>query len=225
MTAGSGAVTMDLPFDFNFDRSALLVVDMQNDFVRESAPLEVPDSRQTIEPINELIAAWRALDRPIVFTRFQAGETPSLLWTWSRQIHAPVNCCKIGARRSYPDLKGERECIAVIDELDFRPGDPVVDKYWYGSFFRTNLKDILLSHDVEGIVVTGTVTQICVEDTVRQAFHEGFKVIVAKDGVSSFAPDLHAATLKNIAMKFGAVESTEAILGGIGNKPSQTPHV
>jgi nicotinamidase-related amidase len=216
---------MELPFEFNFDRSALVVVDMQNDFVRVSAPLEVPDARQTIEPINELIAAWRGIDRPIVFTRFQAGETPSLLWTWSQQIHAPVNCCKIGIRRSYPDIKGERECIAVIDELDFRPGDPVVDKYWYGSFFRTNLKDILLSHGVEGIVVTGTVTQICVEDTVRQAFHEGFKVIVAEDGVSSFAPDLHAATLKNIAMKFGVVETVEAIIGAVLYEPPQTSRI
>lgn len=210
---------LKLPFDFDFDRSALVVVDMQNDFVREMAPLEVPDALRTIEPINALIAAWRGLERPIVFTRFQAGETPSLLWIWSQPIHAPVNCCKIGVRRSYPDIEGERECIAIIDELDCRPGDPVVDKYWYGSFFRTNLKDILLSHGVEGIVVTGTVTQICVEDTVRQAFHEGFKVIVAEDGVSSFAPDLHAATLKNIAMKFGAVKSAGAIIGAINRTP------
>lgn len=203
---------MDLPFEYDFDRSALLIVDMQNDFVREAAPLEVPDARLTIAPTNALIAAWRDLGRPVVFTRFQAGETPSLLWNWSKQIHEPVNCCRIGFHRTYPDIDGERECIAVIDELDRQPEDAQIDKYWYGSFFRTNLKDLLLSHGVEGIVVTGTVTQICVEDTVRQAFHEGFKVIVAKDAVSSFAPDLHAATLKNIAMKFGAVAESGDII-------------
>ncbi|MCP4382939.1 MAG: isochorismatase family protein, partial [Hyphomicrobiales bacterium] len=96
---------MELPFDFDFDRSALVIVDMQNDFVRESAPLEVPDARKTITPTNALIAAWRDLGRPVVFTRFQAGETPSLLWTWSNQIHAPVNCCKIGFHRTYPDIE------------------------------------------------------------------------------------------------------------------------
>lgn len=204
-------MNLELPFDFDPKRSALVVVDMQNDFVREGAPLEVPDARATIQPINELIAAWRAIGRPVVFTRFQAGDTPSLLWTWSRQIHEPVNCCRIGAHRHYPDVQGERECIAVIDELDHRAGDPVIDKFWYGAFFRTNLRDVLAAHGAEGIVVVGTVTQICVEDTVRQAFHEGLKVIVAEDGVSSFAPDLHAATLKNVAMKFGAVASSSAI--------------
>lgn len=207
---------LDLPFEFDFSRSALLIVDMQNDFVRETAPLEVPDARKTIGPTNALIGAWRDLERPVIFTRFQAGKAPSLLWTWSPQIHDPVGCCRVGQYRHYPDVQGERECIAVIDELDKRPEDPQVDKYWYGSFFRTNLKDLLHSHDVEGIVVTGTVTQICVEDTVRQAFHEGFKVIVAEDAVSSFAPDLHAATLKNIAMKFGAVASSDEIIRSTG---------
>ncbi|MEQ9692042.1 MAG: isochorismatase family cysteine hydrolase [Bauldia litoralis] len=206
---------LELPFEFDAGRSALVVVDMQNDFVRETAPLEVPDARKTIVPINNLIGAWRALGRPVIFTHFQAGETPSLLWTWSRQIHAPTNCCKVGFRRTYPDIEGERDCIAVIDELDCRPEDPRIDKYWYGSFFRTPLKDILLSYGADSIVVTGTVTQICVEDTVRQAFHEGFKVIVAEDGVSSFAPDLHAATLKNIAMKFGAVAPSSEIVAAV----------
>jgi nicotinamidase-related amidase len=212
------AMSLELPFAFDPQRSALVVVDMQNDFVREGAPLEVPDARATIMPINNLIAAWRSIGRPVVFTRFQAGENPSLLWTWSRQIHAPVNCCKIGFRRFYPDVQGERECIAVIDELDCRPGDFQIDKFWYGSFFRTNLKDVLSAHGADAIVVTGTVTQICVEDTVRQAFHEGFKVIVAEDGVSSFAPDLHAATLKNVAMKFGVVARSDEIIALAGGR-------
>jgi nicotinamidase-related amidase len=205
-------VTERVPFEFRPDRSALLIVDMQNDFVRQNAPLEVPDARDTFDPINRLIAVWRDLNRPVIFTRFVAGENPSLLWTWSPQIHAPGNCCKIGHRRSYPDVDGERDAIAVVDELDVRAGDTVVDKFWYGAFFRTNLKDVLHSHGADSVVVTGTVTQICVEDTVRQAFHEGLKVIVVEDGVSSFAPDLHAATLKNIAMKFGAVLTSAEVI-------------
>src|SRR5690606_8483722 len=142
-------------------------------------------------PTNALIGTFRRLGRPVIFTRFVAGENPSLLWTWSPQIHAPVNCCKTGHRRAYGDINGEREGIAIVDEFDVRPGDPVIDKYWYGAFFRTNLTDILLSHGADSIVIAGTVTQICVEDTARQGFHEGFKVVVVEDCVSSFAPDLH----------------------------------
>ncbi len=197
-----------LPFELDLNRSALVVVDMQNDFVRKGAPLEVPDARSTLELTNGLIRTFRRLQRPVIFTRFVAGENPSILWTWSPQIHAPVHCCKIGHRRAYEDVQGEREGIGIVDELELRAGDPVIDKFWYGAFFRTNLKDLLLSYTADTVVVTGTVTQICVEDTARQAFHEGFKVVVVEDCVSSFAPDLHAATLKNIGMKFGAVLSS-----------------
>jgi nicotinamidase-related amidase len=56
------------------------------------------------------------------------------------------------------------------------------------------------------------VTQICVEETAREAFHHGFRTTLIADAVSSFAPDLHGATLKNFAMKFGWVEDSAALL-------------
>ena len=65
---------------------------------------------------------------------------------------------------------------------------------------------------VRSLVVTGTVTQICVEETAREAFHHGFATTIVADAVSSFAPDLHAATLKNFAMKFGWVDTAESVL-------------
>lgn len=66
---------------------------------------------------------------------------------------------------------------------------------------------------VESLVVTGTVTQICVEETAREAFHHGFRTTMVADAVSSYAPDLHAATLKNFAMKFGWVDDSVALIG------------
>jgi nicotinamidase-related amidase len=57
------------------------------------------------------------------------------------------------------------------------------------------------------------VTQICVEETAREAFHHGYRTTVVADAVSSFAPDLHAATLRNLAMKFGWVADTDTVLG------------
>ena len=62
------------------------------------------------------------------------------------------------------------------------------------------------------VVITGTVTQICVDETARGAFNYGFKAVTVADAVSSFAPDLHAATLKNFAFKFGWVMATGEVL-------------
>ena len=218
---GSEPVSLTLPFSFALKRSALVVVDMQNDFVREGAPLCVPDAKATLEPTNGLIRFFREHRRPVAFTRFVAGENPSLLWTWSPQIREPVNCCRIGYRRYYEDIAAERECTAVVDELDTEPSDIFIDKYWYGAFCRTNLKDALLSYNADAVVITGTVTQICVEDTARQAFHEGFKVIVVEDCVSSFDPELHRATLRNLGMKFGATATARAFLDFAGKRAAK----
>jgi nicotinamidase-related amidase len=191
------------PFAVSLSSAAFIIVDMQNDFVRVGAGMEVPDTRATIAPIQAVTRLFRAAKRPVVYTRFVAGPQETILWTWSPQIREPVNSCRIGFRRYYPDIQAEREVVAVIDELDVLPGDYVVDKYWYGAFFRTRLHDILRGEGVDTVVVAGTVTQLCVEDTTRGAFHHGYKTILLSDCVSSFVPDLHAATLKNHAMKFG----------------------
>jgi nicotinamidase-related amidase len=192
-------------FPLRPDKSALIVVDMQNDFVRVGAPLEVPYARETIEVHLELLDWFRARGKPVVFTRFVAGPFPTLMWKWSPAIAPPVCCCWPGFMRAYGDIEGERDCVAVIDELAPRQGEAQIDKYGYNGFHRTRLTDLLVAHDVDTVLITGTVTQICVEDTARGAFHEGFQAAVVADAVSSYAPDLHRASLQTLAMKYGRV--------------------
>jgi nicotinamidase-related amidase len=185
---------------------------MQNDFVRVGAPLEVPDARETIDVHLQLLDWFRDRSRPVVFTRFIAGPSPTLMWKWSPQIAPPVCCCWPGFKRAYGDVDGERECVAVIDELTPLPGEAQVDKYGYNAFHRTSLSDRLIAHGVDTILVTGTVTQICVEDTARGAFHEGFQAAVVSDAVSSYAPELHRASLQTLAMKYGRVITADEAL-------------
>lgn len=210
---GNGA---SLPFELRLGSTALVVVDMQNDFVRVGAPLEVPDARETIDVHRELLAWFREHRRPVVFTRFIAGPNPTLMWKWSQVIAPPTCCCWPGFMRSYPDIEGERDCVAVIDELEPRPEEAQVDKYGYNAFHRTRLTDLLTAHGVDTVVITGTVTQICVEDTARGAFHEGFQAAVVADAVSSYAPELHRASLQTLAMKYGRVVTAQDVLTELG---------
>ncbi len=193
-------------------RPALVVVDMQNDFVRVGAPLEVPDARATIPAHRALLRAFRRRDRPVVYTKFLTWPSYTLLWEWSPECRPPTRCCWKGHRRFYPDAGTELDCTDVIEEIRPEPGDVVIEKFGYGAFHGTPLADLLRGRGVESLVITGTVTQICVEETAREAFHHGFKTTLVSDAVSSFAPDLHAATLRNFAMKFGWVESSEHLL-------------
>lgn len=203
-------------FELRPESSALIVVDMQNDFVRVGAPLEVPDARETIEVHQELLGWFRAKRRPIVFTRFIAGPKPTLMWKWSPPIAPPTRCCWPGVWRSYGDVEGEREGIAIIDELEPRADEHQVDKYGYNGFHRTRLTDLLQAHHVDTVLISGTVTQICVEDTARGAFHEGFQAAVVSDAVSSYAPELHRASLQTLEMKYGRVVTAHQALAELG---------
>ena len=199
-------------------RPALLIVDMQNDFVREGAPMEVPEARATIPQHRRLITFGRQAELPIIYTRFLAGPKRTLMWEWSPQLEPPVLACRRGHQRYYADLDRTLDCADIIDEIYPRPGDYIIDKYGYGAFHSTNLDDTLHSLGVESLILTGTVTQICVEETGREAFHHGYKTTLVADAVSSYLPDLHAATLKNFALKFGWVLTTGEVLQALSER-------
>jgi nicotinamidase-related amidase len=198
-----------------FASPALVIVDMQNDFVRVGAPLEVPDARATIPVHQTLLGAARAAGVPVIYTKFVAGPEPILLWEWSPVCAPPICCCWPGFRRYYPDVDTELDCADIIDELYPKPGDPIVDKFGYGAFHDTNLDELLKARGVQSVFVTGTVTQICVEETARESFKRGYRTTIVADAVSSYMPDLHAAVLKNFAHKFGWVSPSAEVIEGL----------
>lgn len=215
--------------DLDLAATALIVVDMQNDFVRQGAPLEVPDARSTIDSHRRLLKFFRDLKGAVIFTRFIAGPGQTLIWNWSSVLAPPTCCCWPGFMRTYGDVDGPRDAAAVIDELKPLPTELQIDKYNYGAFHRTSLLDSLTAQGVDTVVVTGTVTQICVDETARGAFREGLKAIMVSDAVSSFDPTLHRATLTNFAMKFGWVMTTNEIIAALRSDrdvadPAQADH-
>jgi len=202
----------DVPPSERARNPALIVVDMQNDFVRAGAPLEVESSRATIPRIRRLIDVFHQRELPIVYTRFLTRRTANLAWLWTPECAPETRCCWEGHLRSYRDSNERLDCAAVVSELAPSRSDLRVDKYGYGAFHGTDLDYLLRARRVESLLVAGTVTQICVEETAREAYHRGYRTTIVSDAVSSFAPDLHAATLKNFEMKFGWVADTETAL-------------
>jgi nicotinamidase-related amidase len=201
------AMTID-----RFKQPALVVVDMQNDFVRVGAPLEVPTARDTIPAHRALIAECRRLGIPVIYTKFLAGPERTLIWQWSPVLAPPVRCCWKGVKRAYGDAAEMLECTEIIEELAPEPGDPIVEKFGYGSFHNTHLDDLLRARRVESVLITGTVTQICVDETARESFQRGYPTTIVSDAVSSYLPDLHDATLKNFALKFGWVSTSDEVI-------------
>lgn len=203
------------PFAIDPAAAALLVVDLQNDFVREGAPQEVADARATLAPVSALRLAMRAAGRPVVFTRYTAGPEVTHLGWFSPECGPPQCSCWPGVTRGYLDRDHPLPGHDVVDELTPEPDEVTVDKYGYGSFHNTVLDDVLRAARVRQVWVVGTVTQICVEETVREGFRRGFEMVVAADGVSSFDEEMHRATLRNLAHKFAVVTDTTALIDAL----------
>lgn len=209
-------MTESVPFPLRPHRQGLVIVDMQNDFVRAGAPQEVPEARAMVDVIQRLLTGFREAHRPVFFSRFITGPERTLMWAFSPECTDDQRSCWPGHRRRYLDRNEELEGPAIIDELTPLPADVIIDKFGYNAFHNSHLADSLLAHRIEQVVVAGTVTQICVEDTVRGGFHHNFEMVVAEDAVASFDPELHSASLRGMAMKYARVVPSDIILDALG---------
>ncbi len=196
-------------------RPALLVIDMQNDFVREGAPLEVAAARATIPVIARLLERFRARGLPVAYLRYVADPVHFLLAAklgWIEKLKPPVNACVVGARRHYPDLGSERPVAEIVDELTPRTGEMVIDKTYYSAFHGTGLEKRLAGEHVDAVVVVGTVSEMCVEDTARHAVHFGYPTVIVRDAVSSSDPQAETAMFHAFERNYGWVLDADRLL-------------
>ncbi len=201
-----------IPYKMVVEKTAVIVVDMQNDFVREGAPMSLPSCREAIPNAKRVIDACRKAKIPIIYLKFLAGPKETLIWTWSPKLVPEEKCCWKNHKRYYPDIKKEAEVSDIIQEIYPEPGDPIAEKYGYSGFYDSNLENILRAHQIEYTIVFGALTPICVDDTISGAFERQFKVLAISDAMGTFDEEYHKNSLRRIAMKYGRVLTTDEFL-------------
>lgn len=159
---------------------ALLIIDMLKDFVKENAPLEVPESRNIINPIKNLIEKARKTKTMVIYICDSHREDDPEFDIWPRH-------CVSGTEGS-----------EVIDELKPEKNDYIVRKRKYSGFFGTDLDSILREFKVEELIITGIVTNICVLYTSSDAVNLGYRITVPRDCVAGLNKEDHEWALKQI---------------------------
>ena len=198
------------PFEFALapGRTALVVIDMQRDFVEPggfgaSLGNDVSLLAPAIAPITSLLAAWRARSWPIVHTR---------------EAHRAdlADCPPAKRLRGTPTLRiGDpgpmgRVLIAgepgadIIPALAPQSGEIVVNKPGKGMFWSTRLHEILQARGVTHLIFTGVTTEVCVQTSMREANDRGYTCLVVEDGTESYFPEFKAQALAMIAAQ-GAI--------------------
>ena len=190
-------------------RSALLVVDLQNDFIHPDGWAARhdpggPSLRHVIPPVNALIRAARAAGVPVVYILMEHGpaiDPPNYRARYvARGMEHDILCAagSWGAR-----LDGEVASPAA--------GDLTIVRHSYDAFAGTPLHGLLRERGVETVVGTGVVTNLCVQTTVQHAFALGYYVVVAEDATASADATVQAVTLANFRQYFGSVLPSETI--------------
>jgi nicotinamidase-related amidase len=159
---------------------ALLIVDMMNDFVREGAPLEVPDTRRIIPAIQREIKRARGTDIPVIYVCDTHDEDDVEFLRFGWPPHA---------------VKGTHGAT-IVEELAPSARDTVVEKRTYSGFYHTRLDDILKELGIRKLRLTGCVTHICIMFTASDATLRGYDVEVVSDGVAGLGREDHDAALR-----------------------------
>ena len=199
-------------------RTALIVVDMQRAFVEPGEAMEVPPAREIVPRIQALLTVFRARRLPVVFTEFLYAETAPLLVgeLHPEHLRAAPGAPRGFGRPSSSCLAGEAN-VATVAELAPRPDELVVQKPYYDAFHGTVLDGALRARGVTHLVITGTLTDICVLATVVGGFNREYRMTVVEDGVATLWPEIQRATLDIIGRAYGRVQPAKTVADEISN--------
>lgn len=210
------------PIVIDFSRTAIVVIDMQRDFLEpggfgESLGNKVSLLQRAVEPCQRLLAAGRTRELLIVHTR--EGHRPDLSDAPRAKVERGAPNLRIGALGPMGRIliRGEKghEIIPALAPL---PNEPVIDKPGKGAFYATEFGAILQHRGIENLIVCGVTTEVCVHTTVREANDRGYRCIVPADCCASYFPEFHEVALRMIKAQdgiFGWVTDSQSVLDAL----------
>jgi biuret amidohydrolase len=186
------------------ENTALVIVDMQHDFLDDGAPCQVPQGRKIVPALQRLLEECRALKVPIIHVhtvwRKDGADVPP--FTTSEEFKVR------GLREGEPGT-------AIIPQLRPQGNEYVVVKKRYSGFFQTDLELLLRSLKITYVVVTGVATGFCVRATVQDACYRDFIPVVPRECVISDTEQEHLQSLLDIQKGFGQVKSADEVMASL----------
>jgi nicotinamidase-related amidase len=207
------------PFPLPRGRVALVVIDMQRDFLLpggfgETLGNDVDQLAAVVPPLQRVLAAAREAGLMIIHTR--EGHRPDLSDLPPAKLRRGLPSLRIGDQGRYGRIliRGEYG-HDIIDELAPLPGETVIDKPGKGSFCATDLELILNQKRIENIILTGITTDVCVSTTMREANDRGYECLLLEDCCGATDYGNHLAAIKMVKMQggvFGSVSNSAALV-------------
>jgi nicotinamidase-related amidase len=224
MTSNPATAVAAKPYPFSLipGRTALVLIDMQRDFLEpggfgEGLGNDVSLLAKVVTPLQAVLAAARATGMLVIHTR-EGHRSDMSDCPPSKQARGQL---EFGIGSPGPKgrvlIRGELG-HGIVDELAPAAGEVVLDKPGKGAFYATDLELMLRNKGITSLIVTGVTTEVCVHTTVREANDRGFECLVLSDCVGSYFPEFHEVGLRMIAAQggiFGWVAPSRALLDAL----------
>jgi ureidoacrylate peracid hydrolase len=215
------------PIRVDLLQAAIIVVDMQNAFVRKGGyfdlvGIDISQTQRIVRPCQKIINAAREEGVKIIY--LQMGCSPDLSDKGAPDSPSSMKSKVLSLMKKQPELKDKMYIYGnwgadIIEELKPQRQDIVVKKQKYDGFIGTNLNIILRTLGIKYLVFVGTATNICVESTLRHAFFLDYFPILISDAVSQMGPSVtQEATILNVQSTFGWVTTCEKFMTVIRDK-------
>jgi len=216
------------PIAVALERTALIIIDMQRDFLEpggfgETLGNDVSRLQAAVKPLKAVLAAARAAGLLVIHTR--EGHRPDLSDAPPAKVERGAPSKRIGDAGPMGRIliRGEPG-HDIVPELYPIDGEPVIDKPGKGAFYQTDLESMLKNCGIENLIVCGVTTEVCVNTTVREANDRGYRCIVLSDCCASYFPEFHEMGLKMIKAQggiFGWVSNSSEMLAALArNAPA-----
>ncbi len=193
------------PFACEASRTALLVIDMQNYFVANGFPLQVPNAQAIVPNINAAATALRAAGGTVIWVQTSATAA---LQSWRN--HHEYGLTKEGAQKRLQGLDESSEGFKLYPALNIDAADVRVHKTQFSALIggSSKLPEILARLDIDALFIAGTLTNVCCDSTARDAMMLDYRVVMMSDANAALSDAEHTAALDSFQMFFGWVMST-----------------
>lgn len=187
--------------------TAVLVIDMQNDFCSQGGfldelAIDLSQVREIVPRIAQLLASARRAHTTVVLVRSHFDPVFLLQPMLER----------LERKQTKPYCVSGTWGAEFVTGLAPQPGEVVITKHRYSAFFATELEMVLRARGVRTVILAGTATNNCVDGTGRDAFALGFYVVLLDDATAATSPEVHEATLKTVDHAYGVIAGLDDIV-------------
>ncbi|MFC1958073.1 isochorismatase family cysteine hydrolase [Chloroflexota bacterium] len=208
------------------DKIALLIIDMQNHFIHPEGNfgkrgMDMDAARKTIQPTTKIANACRKAEIPVIYAKHtdrphycdHSNMFYELTYFRKQDIIPKITPRLIKEMGASAGLTIDPWSRHIVDELTPQADEIVIDsKHIFSCFYQTDLEFVLRQLRTETIFFTGVTTSICVETTIRDAFHRDFRCILVDDCTWERKKEMETASKEVISMNFGYLTSSQDVL-------------